>query len=143
MNLKLLSAIYFDSHGLSASASMPVDNNGNYSTIYDWVDAKVTGTGEQSVSLMCQASPGRKIEDFFEYFSSNEIVWYKFILSREAKILKIFRVLTYDIEDAIANISLEPFLTYEYKFKAFVSDVSITDDLKYEAYTEFAINYGI
>jgi len=146
--LKLYSAIYFDSRGLSTSPAssppyMPVDNNGNYSTIYDWVDAKVTGTGEQSVSLICQANPGRKVEDFFEYFSSNEVVWYKIILSREARILKIFRVLTYDLENAISNISLDPFPTYEYKFKASVSDVSITDDQRYEAYSDFSINYGI
>lgn len=140
MSFKLYHAIYFDSRGLASS--MPRDKNGISSDVYDWVNSTVNGIGEQSVSLFCQARPGRKIEDFYEYFSHNEIVWYKFILSRDTKILKILKVHTYDLEEAIFKIAKEPFPAYEYKFRANVTDVDKTDDGKYETHNSFYIKYN-
>ncbi len=134
MSLKLYSAVHFDK-------GMPQDKNGNISNEYDWVNSTVNGIGEQTVSLFCQAKPGRKVEDFYEYFSQNEIIWYKFILSRSAKILKILRVHTYDIEDVVLKFELKPFPAYEYKFQAHVADVDQTDNNLYKTNTAFSISY--
>ena len=146
MSLKLYNAIYFDSRGMDTSSQdapsyLPIDRYGNQSDIYDWINSTVNGIGNQSVSLFCQARTRRKIEDFYEYFSRNEIVWYKFILSRDTRILKILRVYTYDLEGAVFTITDEPFPSFEYKFKAFVSDVERTDDDRYETDNSFYINY--
>ena len=139
MSLKLYSAIYFDSKGLSSG--LPVDNDGVSSDLFDWTESIVNGIGRQSVSLFCQARPRRKIQDFYNYFSQNEVIWYKFLLSRSTRILKILRVHTYDLEDSIFKATMDPFPAYEYTFSAEVTDVDITDDELYETYQDFHIKY--
>ena len=139
MAKKLYSAIYFDSQG--KTDNLPVDKYGNKTIAFDWVDSKINGIGKQETSLYCRAMPRRKIEDFYEYFSRNEIIWYKFILSRASNILKILRVHSFDLNKGIFDVNYEPFPVYEYKLASFVTDVDKTDDDAYETYSDFYIQY--
>lgn len=107
----------------------------------DWVFGVVNGTGKQSTSLFFRAMPWRRIDELFHYFCRNEIIWYNLYINKNKKIMKILKVVSYNLESAEISSFNEAFPNYRYILKSFVMDVQETDDGLYKVYRDFYIKY--
>jgi len=129
---KLYSAIYFD-YAKYPPLTAP----------HDWVNSTVNGIGLNTTSLFCRATPYRKIEDLRDYFFKNEIIWYRFFLSKDSHVIKILKVHVYELYDSLISDFSNIFPTYEYQFRSLVSDVNTTDDGYYKTYINFWSKYNM
>ena len=136
MSFKFDTAIYFNNNEFpTSSGSVKISNN------RDWVNSIVDGIGKRETILVCRAMPYRKIEDFHDYFSRNEIIWYKFFISLSKKIIKILRIKSFGMSSSEISSFEIPFPKYLYTLRSKVTDVQITDDENYKTYTDFYIKY--
>ncbi|MFW5794309.1 MAG: hypothetical protein ACOCV1_02390 [Bacillota bacterium] len=112
-----------------------------YSNGYDWVDCNAELPGKKQVSLYCRSIPSRRIEDFYEFFSKNEFVWYKLFLFENGKIFNILKIKSYKLVSANVINTTQLFPSYVYNLSSFVEQVIRTDDRLYKTYESFNINY--
>jgi hypothetical protein len=135
--ISFLSGIHFYKSQYPKSTGLIKTSNNR-----DWIDCSINSIGIQNASLFCIGIPNRKIEDFYEYFTNNNIIWYKLYFNNAGKIFKILKVNSFNLKssDILNYNKLYPL--YEYKLSSYVRDVNYTEDGEYSTYIDFKINYG-
>jgi hypothetical protein len=85
--------------------------------------------------------PTYKLEDFYQYFTNNEILWYKFFILTSGKIYRMYQIKSNNLVNA-TTIGIETFFpTFAYTLNSFVTTVTNTLDNKYRTFMEFNISY--
>jgi hypothetical protein len=141
---RIYSAVYFPNGFPKSTGIVPwdyVSNTTDNTTPYDWVDSKVDGIGNQSTVLYCRAMPLYKQEDFYQYFTGNEVLWYKLFLLASQKIYRMYEVLSSNLVSATTVNNTDYFPTFAYTLTSFVKSATVTKDNKYKVYSAFNIHY--
>lgn len=136
MSFEFDTAVHFNNFRLPIS-----DGELEITTERDWVFGVVNGTGQQNTSLFFRGMPWRKIDEFYNYFSRNEITWYNLYINKNKKIMKILKIVSYGLDSSEISSFNEPFPNYRYILKSFVTDVQETDDGIYKVFRDFHIKY--
>ncbi len=137
MSFKFNKAIYFNNNEFPISSGIAKTSNER-----DWVNSNVEGIGITTTSLHCRAMPYRKIQDFHDYFSRNEIIWYQLFISLSGRIIKILKIKSYQMAGSEISSFDNAFPLYIYNLSSEVTDVQQTDDKVYETYADFYIKYN-
>lgn len=133
---ELVNVIHFNNYEYPTATGRVVNSNDR-----DWVFSQVSGTGQQTARLYCLAVAWFKIHDFFDYFASNEVLWYQLKLNKANQIIKILKVHSFALEDTAIINDQFIYPVYEYQLKSIVTDVRRTDDGEFEVFEGFSIQY--